>query len=47
VLVQTNINNTHSDAALLIKALVDLSREIEQKLARATGPRSTRGSSRS
>jgi arginine decarboxylase len=32
VLVQTNINNTHSDAALLIKALVDLSREIEQKL---------------
>ena len=33
VLVQTNINNTHSDAALLIKALVDLSREIEQKLA--------------
>lgn len=33
VLVQTNINNTHSDAALLIKALVDLSRELEQKLA--------------
>jgi arginine decarboxylase len=33
VLVQTNINNTHSDAALLIKALADLSREIEQRLA--------------
>jgi arginine decarboxylase len=33
VLVQTNINNTHSDAALLIKTLVDLSREIEQRLA--------------
>jgi arginine decarboxylase len=32
VLVQTNINNTHSDAALLIKALADLSREIEQRL---------------
>jgi arginine decarboxylase len=33
VLVQTNINNTHSDAALLIKALADISREIEQRLA--------------
>ncbi len=33
VLIQTNINNTHSDAALLIKTLADLSREIEQKLA--------------
>lgn len=33
VLVQTNINNTHGDAALLIKALADLSREIEQRLA--------------
>jgi arginine decarboxylase len=33
VLVQININNTHSDAALLIKALADLSREIDQKLA--------------
>jgi arginine decarboxylase len=33
ILVQTNINNTHSDAALLIKALADLSREIEQRLA--------------
>jgi len=33
VLVQTNINNTHSDAALLIKALVDLSRDIEKRLA--------------
>ncbi|MGY8562812.1 decarboxylase [Paracidovorax citrulli] len=33
ILVQTNINNTHSDAALLIKALADLSREIETRLA--------------
>ena len=36
VLVQTNINNTHSDAALLIKALADLSREIEARLASDT-----------
>ncbi|HVJ37765.1 MAG TPA: hypothetical protein VM687_08175 [Stenotrophomonas sp.] len=33
VLVQININNTHSDAALLIKALADLSREIEARLS--------------
>ena len=33
VLVQTNINNTRSDVALLIKVLADLSREIEQRLA--------------
>jgi arginine decarboxylase len=32
ILVQTNINNTHSDAALLIKALADLSREIDARL---------------
>ena len=32
VLLQTNINNTRSDAALLVKALADLSREIENKL---------------
>jgi len=38
ILVQTNINNTHSDAALLIKALADLSREIEQKLADGGAP---------
>jgi len=38
VLVQTNINNTHSDAALLIKALADLSREIEQRLAQEGKP---------
>lgn len=31
ILVQTNINNTRSDTALLIKALADLSREIEQR----------------
>ena len=36
-LVQTNINNTRSDAALLIKVLADLSREIETRLARG-GP---------
>jgi arginine decarboxylase len=33
VLLQTNINNTRSDAALLIKALADLAREIDQRLA--------------
>ena len=33
VLIQTNINNTQSDAALLIKTLADLSREIEHRLA--------------
>src|SRR5499426_135031 len=32
ILVQTNINNTRSDAAHLIKVLADLSREIEQRL---------------
>jgi arginine decarboxylase len=32
VLVQTNINNTRSDAALLIKVLADLAREIEERL---------------
>jgi arginine/lysine/ornithine decarboxylase len=37
ILLQTNINNTRSDAALLIKALSDLSREIEQRLAQG-GP---------
>jgi arginine decarboxylase len=33
VLVQTNINNTRSDAALLIKGLSDLAREIDRRLA--------------
>jgi arginine decarboxylase len=33
VLIQTNINNTQSDAALLIKTLADLSREIDNRLA--------------
>jgi arginine decarboxylase len=33
ILVQTNINNTYSDAALLIKAFADLAREIDQRLA--------------
>jgi arginine decarboxylase len=32
VLVQTNINNTHSDAALLIKALADCARDIDARL---------------
>src|SRR3989454_9620048 len=36
VLVQTNINNTRSDAALLLKVLADLSREIEHRLAQAS-----------
>ena len=36
VLVQTNINNTHSDAALLVKALADLSRDIDARLASDT-----------
>jgi arginine decarboxylase len=34
ILVQININNTRGDAAHLIKALSDLSREIEERLAR-------------
>ena len=33
ILIQTNINNTRSDGALLIKVLADLAREIEQRLA--------------
>jgi arginine decarboxylase len=33
ILIQTNINNTRSDAALLIKVLADLAREIELRLA--------------
>ena len=37
VLLQANINNTRSDVALLIKALSDLSREIQQRLAQG-GP---------
>jgi arginine decarboxylase len=38
ILVQTNINNTRSDAALLIKVLADLSREIEAGLAEGGQP---------
>jgi arginine decarboxylase len=37
ILIQTNINNTRSDGALLIKVLADLAREIEQRLAQG-GP---------
>ncbi|MGZ8445272.1 MAG: Orn/Lys/Arg family decarboxylase [Candidatus Binatia bacterium] len=33
ILIQTNINNTRSDGALLIKVLADLAREIELRLA--------------
>jgi arginine decarboxylase len=33
VLVQVNINNTRSDLAHLVKALADMAREIEQRLA--------------
>jgi arginine decarboxylase len=35
VLLQTNINNTRSDIAQLIKVLVEISQGIEKKLARA------------
>jgi arginine decarboxylase len=38
ILVQTNINNTRSDAALLIKVLAQLSREIEARLAEGGKP---------
>ena len=34
VLLQTNINNTRSDIAYLIKVLADISRELDRKLAR-------------
>jgi arginine decarboxylase len=33
ILIQTNINNTRSDGALLIKVLCDLARELDQRLA--------------
>jgi arginine decarboxylase len=32
ILVQTNINNTNSDAALLVKALADVARSIDKRL---------------
>jgi arginine decarboxylase len=38
VLLQTNINNTRSDIAQLIKVLVEISKGIEQKLARGGKP---------
>ena len=34
VLLQTNINNTRSDIAYLIKVLADISRELDRKLAK-------------
>jgi arginine decarboxylase len=37
VLLQTNINNTRSDIAYLIKVLADISRELERKLSRDPG----------
>ena len=36
VLLQTNINNTRSDVANLIKVLADISRDIENRLAHGT-----------
>jgi len=36
VLLQTNINNTRSDVANLIKVLADISRDIEKRLAHGT-----------
>ena len=42
VLVQININNTRGDAAHLIKALADLSREIDDRLARDGARRARR-----
>ena len=38
VLLQTNINNTRSDVAQLIKVLVEISRGIEKKLAQGGSP---------
>ena len=38
ILLQTNINNTRSDAALLVKALADLAREIDQRLQQGGAP---------
>jgi arginine decarboxylase len=38
VLIQININNTRGDAAHLIKALFDLSREIDERLRREGTP---------
>jgi len=46
VLLQTNINNTRSDAALLVKALAELSREIDQRLDRGGGAERARFTSR-
>jgi arginine decarboxylase len=39
VLLQSNINNTRSDVAHLIRVLVEISREIDQRLARSEGER--------
>jgi arginine decarboxylase len=38
VLVQLNINNTKSDVAHLVKALADMSREVEKRLAEGGEP---------
>ena len=46
VLLQTNINNTRSDAALLVKALADLSRDIDQRLERGGSAERSRFASR-
>ena len=41
VLLQSNINNTRSDVAHLIRVLVEISREIEDRLAHGEGERET------
>ena len=49
VLLQSNINNTRSDVAQLIRVLVEIARGIENRLhpaARRNAPPSMRGSSR-
>ena len=42
VLLQTNINNTRSDVANLIKVLVDISLEIENGLPKAASEEALR-----
>ncbi len=34
ILLQSNINNTRSDSAYLIKVLADISRDLDRRLAR-------------
>ena len=46
ILVQTNINNTRGDAALLIKVLAELSRDIDTRLAEGGPPERERFAAR-